>query len=107
MKFHKAAKIADLAEDPLMKVQVQDIDIVIARANDNYFAFAHRCTHRGGPLAKGELAGHTITCPWHGGVFDICSGELLHPPPVEHVRSYPVRISGEDIEIGIEEAEAE
>jgi nitrite reductase/ring-hydroxylating ferredoxin subunit len=32
-------------------------------------------------------------------MFDVRTGDLLHPPPVERLRTYPVRITGEDIEI--------
>jgi nitrite reductase/ring-hydroxylating ferredoxin subunit len=104
-KFYKAISVSDLAEKPMKKVQLAGKDIVVARAGDEYFAFGHRCTHRGGPLAMGELSAPFVTCPWHGGMFDIRSGELQHPPPVEHVASYPVRITDGTIEIGIAEPE--
>lgn len=33
------------------------------------------CPHAGGPLGKGTLNGHTVTCPWHGWQFDVQSGQ--------------------------------
>lgn len=105
-KYHKAAALADLAKRPLRKVEVAGRDIVVARVGDTYFAFDQKCTHHGGPLEKGQLSGHAVTCPWHGGVFDIRTGELSHPPPVEHLARYPVRIVDGTIEIEIAEVDA-
>ena len=33
------------------------------------------CTHEGGPLHEGTLAGTTVTCPWHEGQYDVQTGE--------------------------------
>ena len=104
-KFYRVAFVADLVEKSLKKAQVEGHDIVVARAGSEYFAFAHRCTHRGGPLAMGELRDYSITCPWHGGIFDIRTGELSHPPPVEHIMSYPLRIVDGAIEVEVPEKE--
>lgn len=38
------------------------------------------CPHRQGPLAEGRLEGSTVTCPWHGSMFDVCSGAVLRGP---------------------------
>ena len=35
------------------------------------------CTHDGGPLADGELSGHTIACPRHGAKFDVRTGAIV------------------------------
>ena len=32
------------------------------------------CPHAGGPLGKGMLRGHIVTCPWHGWQFNVESG---------------------------------
>ncbi|MBI5116112.1 non-heme iron oxygenase ferredoxin subunit [Candidatus Poribacteria bacterium] len=93
------AKISDLSAHPMKKVRVSGRDIALVHVGEQYYAFDNTCTHKGGPLAKGELSGETVTCPWHGGMFDVRTGDLLHPPPVERLRTYPVRITGEDIEI--------
>ena len=38
------------------------------------------CTHRGGPLNEGGLDGSTVTCPWHGSQFDVCTGAVVRGP---------------------------
>lgn len=98
-RYLKIGKVSELADRPMKKVQVEGRDIAVARVNGQYFAFDHKCPHRGGPLSNGELSPDRVTCPWHGGEFDFRTGDLLHPPPIERIRTYPVRIAGDDIEV--------
>jgi len=53
------------------------------------------CTHRGGPLNEGKLNGSTVTCPWHGSQFNVCSGAVLRGPATEPVKTYRVVVEGE------------
>ena len=48
------------------------------------------CTHRGGPLSEGILADAEVTCPWHGAVFDVTTGEVISPPAPHGIAIYPV-----------------
>jgi len=52
-------------------------------------------------LAEGEVSGHEVTCPWHGGRFDIRTGEAVGPPAPEAVARYGVRVTGTDIEVAV------
>ncbi|MBI4621872.1 MAG: non-heme iron oxygenase ferredoxin subunit [Verrucomicrobia bacterium] len=63
------------------------------------FAIDDVCPHDGAPLSEGTLDGTTIICPWHAAEFDVTSGQVLCPPAVENVRSYPVFVNGDSIEV--------
>ena len=63
------------------------------------YAIDDVCPHDGGPLSEGSLEGTTVTCPWHGAEFDVTCGEVLCPPAVENVVSYPVFLNGDSIEV--------
>jgi nitrite reductase/ring-hydroxylating ferredoxin subunit len=54
-----------------------------------------KCTHRGGPLDKGPLDGSTVTCPWHGSQFDVCSGAVRRGPATDPLETYPVTVQGD------------
>jgi nitrite reductase/ring-hydroxylating ferredoxin subunit len=54
-----------------------------------------KCTHRGGPLNEGKLDGSTVTCPWHGAQFNVCTGAVLRGPATEPVKTYRVIVEGE------------
>lgn len=54
-----------------------------------------RCTHRGGPLNEGALDGSTVTCPWHGSQFNVCTGAVLRGPASDPLETYAVIVQGD------------
>jgi nitrite reductase/ring-hydroxylating ferredoxin subunit len=61
-------------------VNIKGKEIALFNIEGNFFALENACTHEAGPLAEGDIEGHEVTCPWHGGRFDICTGEVLSAP---------------------------
>ena len=60
-----------------------------------FCATQEKCPHRQGPLSEGNLDGSTVTCPWHGSQFNVCTGALLRGPAVDSLKAYPVVVAGE------------
>jgi 3-phenylpropionate/trans-cinnamate dioxygenase ferredoxin component len=54
-----------------------------------------KCPHRQGPLNEGKLDGSTVTCPWHGSQFNVCTGVVLLGPAVDPLKMYRVIVEGE------------
>src|SRR5262245_58640746 len=54
-----------------------------------------KCTHRQGPLSEGALQGSTVTCPWHGSQFDVCTGAVLRGPARDPLVTYAVTVEGD------------
>ncbi len=67
-----------------------------------YYAIENTCPHRGGPLAEGMMAGEEVICPWHGSRFNVKTGAVLTPPAQRGVKGFPVRVTGNDVEVEIE-----
>ena len=99
--FVKVAKTEDLAPGQGMMVEAGGKKIALFNVDGDYYAISDTCTHHGGPLSEGELGGKEVTCPWHGAVFDVTTGEVLGPPAMEGVARYNVRVAGNSIEIEI------
>jgi nitrite reductase/ring-hydroxylating ferredoxin subunit len=55
-------------------------------------------------LNEGKIDGSTVTCPWHGSQYNMCTGAVLLGPATEPVKTYPVIVEGE---IGRVEVEKE
>jgi nitrite reductase/ring-hydroxylating ferredoxin subunit len=70
-------------------------DAAVFNVDGNFCATQARCTHRGGPLSQGKLEGSTITCPFHGAQFNVCSGAVLRGPAVEPLIAYSVIVEGD------------
>jgi nitrite reductase/ring-hydroxylating ferredoxin subunit len=95
--YVKVGRVGDFPMGILKKVVVGGEDVVVGNVGGKLYAIVNKCTHRGGPLNEGELEGSTITCPWHGGQFDITTGKVLGPPPMRDEASFDVRIEGSDV----------
>jgi 3-phenylpropionate/trans-cinnamate dioxygenase ferredoxin subunit len=64
-------------------------------------AIADVCSHDDGPVGEGSIEGYEIVCPRHGARFDIRTGRVLQLPAFVDIPVYPVRLAGDQIEIGI------
>jgi nitrite reductase/ring-hydroxylating ferredoxin subunit/uncharacterized membrane protein len=75
--------------------------VVLYRRGTEIMVLADRCSHRGGPLHDGEVDrwACTVTCPWHGSVFDLRSGEIKRGPASSPQPTYEARESGGVVEV--------
>ena len=100
-EYVKVAQASELEPNHGKLVEVQGKKIALFNVDGKFHAIDDTCTHRGGPLSEGELDGDEVTCPWHGAKFNVTSGEVLRPPAPQGVKSFPVRVTGNDIEVEI------
>jgi nitrite reductase/ring-hydroxylating ferredoxin subunit len=87
----------DVATGRLRSFDVPGLKVAVANADGHLYAFEDTCTHTGCSLARGTLAGTTVTCGCHGSQFDVTSGAVVRGPARRPVRSWPVQVAGEDI----------
>jgi nitrite reductase (NADH) small subunit len=78
-----------------------DLQIAIFNLGGNLYAIDNACPHSGGPLAKGELRGEVVECPWHGWSFNIRTGSSPIIPEAS-IKTYPVRVQGENVLVGLD-----
>ena len=100
-EFVKVASIDELTSGQAKLVEVSGKEIAIFNVDGTFHAIDNNCTHVGGPLCEGELSGAEVTCPWHGAVFNVTTGQVLGPPASEHLTHYTLRVKGSDIELEI------
>ena len=70
-------------------------DVTVFNVAGSFCATQAKCTHKQGPLSEGKLDGSTVTCPWHGSQFNVCSGAVLRGPAAEPLKTYRVVVEGE------------
>jgi nitrite reductase/ring-hydroxylating ferredoxin subunit/uncharacterized membrane protein len=83
---------ADLTDGKPRRVEVDGAAVLLLKRGDRLDAIAATCPHLGGPLDEGKIEGDTVTCPWHGSVFCLRDGKLLHGPATSPVMAYEVKI---------------
>jgi len=102
-QFVKLGTVADFEDVEGGKLlDIGGRSLAVFRVGTNYYAIDNTCTHRGGPLAEGALVDEEVICPWHGAHFNVKTGAVCLPPAREGVKSFTVRVIGNDLEVEID-----
>jgi 3-phenylpropionate/trans-cinnamate dioxygenase ferredoxin subunit len=109
MMYVKVAQTTELSAGEKKKISLEDKEILLTNIQNSYYAVDNTCPHMGGSLYDGILDGSHIICPKHGSIFDVTTGKVVQSGKlffikvkVHDLHSYPIKIEGTDIIIGIE-----
>ena len=76
--------------------------VVLVRTNGRLHALVDRCSHQSGPLHQGELTpgdDPCLSCPWHGSVFRLADGHMVHGPAVHPQPVLETRTEGGRLQV--------
>ena len=77
-------------------------DIAVFRSGEGrVYAITDRCPHKGGPLSAGLVHGASVTCPLHGMVIDLASGQV-QAPDEGCVNTIAVKIDNDQVCLNLE-----
>ena len=102
MDWIRIAATGQMQDDEALAVAVGEVRIALYRSEGEYFATENVCTHAFALLSDGFLEDGCIECPLHQARFDIRTGKALCAPATQDVRTFPVKVDGEDILVGLE-----
>jgi 3-phenylpropionate/trans-cinnamate dioxygenase ferredoxin subunit len=101
VEFVTVGSVGDLPEGERLLVEIDGRPLAVFRIAGKYFAIADICSHDDGPVAEGARTGYEIECPRHGARFDVRDGRVLSLPAVVDIPAYPVRVVGDEIQVGV------
>lgn len=101
MQFTHLASYEDLQTRKLICVKTESYRILIALADNQVYAVDDMCTHEDASLSKGSLHGDCVKCPLHGSRFLLSTGKALDEPAEEALKTYQVKIEGDNILIAL------
>jgi nitrite reductase/ring-hydroxylating ferredoxin subunit len=84
-----------------LSLTIDNHAILVIKLGEKIYAIGDICSHDDGPLDNGLIEDHCIVCPRHGAEFDIRNGKALTMPAVRDIPTYPVRVKGNILSIGI------
>lgn len=96
-EYVKVCKVSDVPPGECHVVELEKVAVVIANVEDKLFALNAECTHSGGLLKF--MMGDEIMCQWHGGRFNVKTGDATSFPATGCVPKYRVRTVGDDVEV--------
>src|SRR6202795_4942818 len=94
--FAEGVSLGEFADGGKVQGHANGEAILVARRGDAYFAIGASCTHYGGPLAEGLMAGDTVRCPWHHACFSLRTGEALRAPALDPISCWRVERVGDE-----------
>ena len=101
-EFTTVVKVSEIGPGQVKKVELGGRGpVCVANVGGVFYAIGSECTHSGGPLAEGELEGTVVTCPWHGAMFDVTTGEVQGPPAEDPEPAYEVRVEGDEVQVAV------
>jgi len=98
-QWFAVARSSDLQAGPQATTLLGEALVVWRSEGGKARVQAARCPHRGASLARGEVKGESIACPYHGWQFSGENGQCTRVPSLENqcqiprgaaIRNYPV-----------------
>ncbi len=99
--FIKIGKVDELRPGSMKRVDIDGRRMLLANVNGRFCATDDTCTHEDASLSTGSLRGELVKCPLHGSRFNVCTGEALEEPAEQDLKTYPVRVEGDNILVGL------
>lgn len=107
--------VSELPEGEPAQRTVGDVAVLVVRRGGQVHALADRCAHASGPLHQGRLvdgdgtsrdgggAGRAdcVVCPWHGSVFRLDSGSVVHGPATAPQPTFRTRVRDGRLELAV------
>ena len=102
MEFAAVARDEEIQEGQAIRSLLDGEPVALFRVDGQIYCIEDTCTHAFASLSEGKVAGRVVTCPLHGGQFDIPTGKPVHLPVVEAVAVHPVRVEAGQVLVGFE-----
>ena len=101
VSWHPVASLEDADQaSPWLPARVGREELVLARNDGAWYAVQARCTHASCAFADdATLEDGTIVCSCHGSEFDLGSGDVQRGPAEYPLRTFPVRVEGDRLEV--------
>lgn len=92
-------KFSALQDRKPVKVSINGEDLCLTRIGTEVFAISDMCTHSEASLSEGDVTDFKIECWLHGAEFDLRTGQALTLPANIAVKTYPVSIVDDVVQV--------
>ena len=77
-----------------LRVEAGGLTVAVFNIDGQFYVTDDACTHGPGSLSEGFIEGDAVECNFHNGQFNIKTGEIVSPPCMIPVRTYPTMVEG-------------
>ncbi|HLH97653.1 MAG TPA: non-heme iron oxygenase ferredoxin subunit [Xanthobacteraceae bacterium] len=79
----------EVAPGNALKVEAGDLILAVFNVGGAFYVTDDTCTHGPGSLSEGYIEDDVVECNFHNGQFNIKTGEVVAPPCMIPVKTYP------------------
>ena len=83
---------AEVAPGAAIKVEIEGLVLAVFNVDGAFFVTDDQCTHGPGSLSEGYIEDDVVECNFHNGQFNIRTGEVVSPPCMVPVKTYPAAV---------------
>jgi nitrite reductase/ring-hydroxylating ferredoxin subunit len=95
-------KAEDVAPGTALRVEAGGVNVAVFNLDGEFYVTDDACTHGPGSLSEGYIDGDVIECNFHNGQFNIKTGEVVSPPCMIPIRTYPTKVENGTVVIEVD-----
>jgi nitrite reductase/ring-hydroxylating ferredoxin subunit len=100
--WRPVCRAAEVPVDDVRRFDVEGLPaIAVFNVGGEFYVTADCCTHMEASLSEGMLDGDIIECPFHGGAFNVRTGEVTSRPPTRPLPIYHARVENDVVLIRV------
>jgi len=85
----KLCSADEVAPGSAIRVEAADLVLAVFNVAGQFYVTDDACTHGPGSLSEGYIEDDIVECNFHNGQFNIRTGEVVSPPCMVPVKTYP------------------
>ena len=97
----KLCNADDVAAGAALKVETGDLVVAVFNVGGQFYVTDDSCTHGPGSLSEGYVEDDVVECNFHNGQFNIRTGEVVSPPCMVPVKTYPTVVEDGSVYIEV------
>lgn len=90
-------KTTDVGVGQAIRIERGALTLAVFNLGGDIHVTDDACTHGPGSLSEGSIDGDNIICDFHGGAFNIRTGEVAEPPCMEPLKTYRTVVDAEGL----------
>ena len=92
MQRIELCQAADVGVGTALRVERGDLALAVFNVDGAFYVTDDACTHGPGSLSEGYIDGDVVECNFHNGQFNIRTGEVVMPPCMIPMKTYPTAV---------------
>jgi nitrite reductase/ring-hydroxylating ferredoxin subunit len=89
----RVCEVAAVPSGGALKVETGELILAVFNLAGEIYVTDDACTHGPGSLSEGYIYDDIVECNFHGGAFNIKTGEIVSPPCMIPLKTYDVTVS--------------